>query len=34
MATTRKPRGGAGGATQPALDFDAPGEIVCGVDEA
>lgn len=34
MATTRKPRGGTGGATQPALDFDAPGEIVCGVDEA
>ncbi len=30
MATTRKPRGGAGGATQPALDFDAPGDIVCG----
>ncbi|QCU28921.1 ribonuclease HII [Burkholderia pseudomallei] len=34
MATTRKPGGGGGGATQPALDFDAPGEIVCGVDEA
>ncbi|AHI79741.1 ribonuclease HII family protein [Burkholderia thailandensis USAMRU Malaysia  len=34
MATARKPRGGAGGAAQPALDFDAPGEIVCGVDEA
>ncbi|AOJ01595.1 MULTISPECIES: ribonuclease HII [Burkholderia] len=35
MAATRKPREAAAGATaQPALDFDAPGEIVCGVDEA
>ncbi|AIO67372.1 ribonuclease HII [Burkholderia oklahomensis] len=34
MVTTRNPRGAAGGAAQPALDFDAPGEIVCGVDEA
>ncbi|KVD74686.1 ribonuclease HII [Burkholderia sp. ABCPW 14] len=34
MATTRKPREAAAGAAQPALDFDAPGEIVCGVDEA
>ncbi|AOJ68523.1 MULTISPECIES: ribonuclease HII [Burkholderia] len=34
MAATRKPRGAAAGAAQPALEFDAPGEIVCGVDEA
>ncbi|AOJ09603.1 ribonuclease HII [Burkholderia mayonis] len=34
MATTRKPREAAAGAAQPALDFDATGEIVCGVDEA
>ncbi|KVE37548.1 ribonuclease HII [Burkholderia sp. TSV86] len=34
MATTRKPRSTPTGADQPALIFDAPDEIVCGVDEA